>query len=192
MRKERTMKIPESIKTKLYEFSKSDIKIKIAVAAGLIGILIIFLSTLGSEEKDTKSDSENLKNDVVSEDTTAYKNQLEKELTSLLESITGVGEAKVMISIEGTTEYVYAEELSSDIDSSEEKTSESHENKIVIIENNGKTEALVKKVIRPQVSGVAVVCQGGDNISVKENIISAVSTVLSIPSNKICVEALSR
>ena len=40
------MKIPESIKTKLYEFSKSDIKIKIAVAAGLIGILIIFLSTL--------------------------------------------------------------------------------------------------------------------------------------------------
>ena len=192
MRKERTMKIPESIKTKLYEFSKSDIKIKIAVAAGLIGILIIFLSTLGSEEKDTKSDSENLKNDVVSEDTTAYKNQLEKELTSLLESITGVGEAKVMISIEGTTEYVYAEEISSDIDSSEEKTSESHENKIVIIENNGKTEALVKKVIRPQVSGVAVVCQGGDNISVKEKIISAVSTVLSIPSNKICVEALSR
>ena len=97
-----------------------------------------------------------------------------------------------MITIEGTTEYVYAEELSTDKNVTSDKTSESYENKIVVVENNGNKEALVRKIVKPQVSGVAIVCQGGDNLSVQERVYKAVSTVLNIPTSRICVAPLSK
>ena len=92
------------------------------------------------------------------------------------------------MTIEGTIEYVYAEELDTDNDKDGEKTSEKYQSKIVMNEKNGDKEALVKKIIKPQISGVIIVCQGGGNSSIKERVIKAASTALNLPSGRICVE----
>lgn len=177
---------------KIKEFFKSDKKTKLFVLLGLAGILLIFLSSFFETDNENKNSSvKPAEPDIVSEDTNSYKKQLEKELTDMLRSISGVGDVRVMVTIEGTTEYVYAEEITQDSDTSSEKTSESHENHVVIIENNGNKEALVKKIIKPQVSGVVVVCGGGDNVYVKEQVYSAVSTVLNISTSRICVAKLN-
>jgi stage III sporulation protein AG len=39
----------------------------------------------------------------------------------------------------------------------------------------------------PEVRGVAVICKGGDQISVQKKIISLLASLLSIPTNKIYV-----
>ena len=181
----------EKIKKKVKELLNGEKRLKIIVAIGLIGIALIFMSTL-FEGGDEDNKDEAVPNDIVSTDTSAYKKQLEKELYELLSRISGVGEVKVMITIEGTTEDVYAEELSTDKNVTSDKTSESYENKIVVVENNGNKEALVRKIVKPQVSGVAIVCQGGDNLSVQERVYKAVSTVLNIPTSRICVAPLSK
>ena len=51
---------------------------------------------------------------------------------------------------------------------------------------------LVKKIIRPKISGVVVVCGGGGDITLKERVIKAVSAALDISYARICVEGKSK
>lgn len=46
---------------------------------------------------------------------------------------------------------------------------------------------MVLKTTEPEVRGVIVVCDGGDNAAVKNGITSAVRAALSVDSNKITV-----
>jgi stage III sporulation protein AG len=93
--------------------------------------------------------------------------------------------------VEGTTEYVYAENLTKYIDENETSSSEKYENEIVMVEKEGEKQALVKKIIKPQINGVAVVCEGGGDIKINERIIKTVATALGISSSKIIVEQKS-
>ena len=64
---------------------------------------------------------------------------------------------------------------------------DNNESKIVILEQNGTSKALIETKIEPQIKGVVVVCEGGDSAVVKERIVEAVTTVLGIKSNQVCV-----
>ena len=93
-----------------------------------------------------------------------------------------------MLTVEGTTEYVYAENISRYTDTSPDRQSDKADTDIVTVEQNGDKQALIKKVIRPRISGVMVVCDGGGDISVNERVLRAVSTALNISSGRVCVE----
>lgn len=154
-------------------------------AIGIVGILLIFLSYIFERKSDDTS-AQAMYDVSYSQSTDEYKSQIETELCQILSEISGVGEVKVMVTIGGTTEYEYAMELVKDSDD----VSSSYKNQYVLIDNNGKKEALVKKVNTPQISGVAVVCEGGDDVKVSERIVRAVSTVLDISSTDVCVVPL--
>ena len=62
-----------------------------------------------------------------------------------------------------------------------------NENEIVMTEETGAKYPVVEKTLRPVVQGVVVVCQGAGDITVVSNITNAVSVVLNIPSNRVCV-----
>ena len=56
-----------------------------------------------------------------------------------------------------------------------ETTTENYENSIVLAENGkGVQEPLVLKETAPKVEGVLILCEGGDNITIKEAISKAV------------------
>ena len=48
-------------------------------------------------------------------------------------------------------------------------------------------QAPVETRLEPEVKGVAVLCEGGDDILVIKRITDLVATVLDIPTNRICV-----
>lgn len=169
---------------------KPDIKnkTKIIFILGIAGILLIFLSEIiPSGDKDTSKKSSS-NNTSTCDETDAYKESTEKQLKELLENVNGVGECDVMVTVEGTTEYVYAQNQSEFSDSDGGKVSDKKENNIVVVEKDGEKQALVKKIIKPQISGVVIVCKGGGDLSVKERVLNAASTALNLPANKICVE----
>lgn len=73
-------------------------KIKIIVAVGLIGIVLIFASDLlAGNEKKAKNDNEG---SISYEE---YTEELENKLVQLISSIDGVGECQVMVTLENTT-----------------------------------------------------------------------------------------
>ena len=176
------MLLKSKVEGKIKALKKLPMKTKIVIAVGLAGILLIFVSEMFPAKNTAESKS------IATDDTDSYKKQIEKELKDVLSQVRGVGECEVMVTVEGTTEYVYAENLTKSTDNNGDRTSDRYENEIVITDNDGKKEALVRKIIKPQICGVVIVCEGGGDIKVNERVLKAVSTVLGISSSKICVE----
>lgn len=176
--------IKEMIKQK---FSGLNKKIVLFIVLGFTGILLIFLSEL--DIQDSKKD-ETLK-DSTSYSTAEYCNYLESKVTEIVGSIEGAGKSVVMITISETTEYVYAVDQK-EIRKNADKTNDlNNENKYVIINKDNDDSGLLLKTIEPKVRGVAVVCEGGDNSRVQEQIYSAVGAVLNISTSRISISKLS-
>lgn len=171
-------KFKETIKGMLAGDGK---KIKIIVAVGLIGIVLIFASDLlDSNEKKVKKDNEG---SISYEE---YTEELENKLVQLVSSIDGVGECRVMVTLENTTESVYA----TDVEIKNDDSSVNQKDKYVIYDSeSGETPVLIKEYL-PKVQGVTVVCTGGDNTAVKEKIIESVTSLFNIPTNRVSVSKI--
>ncbi len=132
-------------------------------------------------------------------DVQAYVQGLERQLTDMVESIDGAGECRVMITLENSVEYVYANEHSAtsdrteDVSDTSEKTTErdDSESSYVIVNSSDGKHGLLVTEIQPTIRGVAVVCEGGENEQVRERILKTVSTVLNITSSRVCITKLS-
>lgn len=178
------------------KFKMDDKKLKIFVAIGIIGIVLIFLSSIFAEKKPSNPpDSVNpIQETLTNED---YKLKLEKEVSELIKSIEGVGEAKIMVTLLSGVEYVYVteENVNTDKTNTAEQTvaqRRSLEQKTILIEDdNGRRKALLKTTLEPTVKGAVIVCEGGDDIIVKERVTEAVKAALNVSSTRICVTKLS-
>ncbi len=159
---------------KIKELSKKPFFLKAAAAAGILAIVLILLSD-SSGGSGKKQDTAEVSVDFAYAD--LYTRELNEKLGGILESIEGVGKAQVMVSVSSTEEYVYAEEI--------KKGTSQAQKTHVIIDNGSQKEALVEKVNNPRISGVVIVCEGGDDPRVCERIYKAVSTALDIPTSKI-------
>lgn len=93
----------------------------------------------------------------------------------------GVGEVRVMIEYSEGKESIIAENRKSENNSQSENTQNKNESEIAFSNNN----PVVLKEIYPKVKGVIVVAQGGDNVEIKNQIISAVMSLLDLDANKI-------
>lgn len=162
--------------------------IKIIFALGICGIILIFISGISDNKSYVKSENSSLSENGYNMD--EYAERMEKRLSEILQKIDGVGRTEVMVTVECTEEYIYAEEMKSDISESDDKNSIHNENKYVFKGNNSEKEALLKKIVSPKISGVVIVCEGGDKSKVAESIYNTVSVALDIPSNKIYVAGI--
>ncbi|MBP3481115.1 MAG: hypothetical protein J6K66_05900 [Clostridia bacterium] len=166
---------------KVTELIKSNKTIMLIILA-LIGILMI---TAGGMFQKSDEDKEK---DVFDEK--VYIEDLEKRIGEMVSSIKGAGESRVVINIISTTESVYVKENKKSYDSSSEKSkSETEDSVLTMTDSSGNEYALVTKQIMPQIGGVTVVCDGGEDATVKASVINAVCTVLNIGANKVCVIA---
>ena len=163
---------------KLKDITRKPIFLKAAMAAGILAIVLILVSDLSDGDREKSAEAE--------ENTPAafgysdiYADSMDSRLCELLTSIEGVGKAQVMLTVDSTEEYVYAE-------TKKVGTSQA-ENSYVIIDKGSQKEALVKKVNNPSIKGVVIVCEGGDDPRICEKIYKAVSTALDIPTSRIYV-----
>lgn len=187
----------DSLKQKMKEiFNKlsSDKKTMFIVLAGIIGVLILVVSEFIPEGENTKKDEKEIQvSEYNVENHYEYAEMLENKLTDLISSIEGAGKTKVMLTLVSSSEAVYAQNDKTDMESGDEEREKiSKENDYVLIKtDSSKEEALLLKIIQPEVKGVAVVCEGGDSIYVQQKIIETISAVFDINSSKIKVTKLS-
>lgn len=85
------------------KFPVKEKTLRIIIAIGIAGIVLIFLSSLwDGGEKGSASD--NMQTSVSAED---YGDNLEKELKSIVSKIRGVGRCEILLTMENSVEYVY-------------------------------------------------------------------------------------
>ena len=181
---------------KKISFNEKTKKSILIVALIITGLAFIIISSL-PEAKETKAEKSRL--DCYIEDT-------EKRLCETLSRIKGTGYTKVFISTSNTFESVYA----SNAVVNQTETGKNTEKSLVpsctdkllrglgnlarkyqvavqshLSENKNEIEWV--KELCPDIAGVLIVCEGGSNSYIKEEIIKSVSTALGISSNKIHV-----
>lgn len=174
-------------------FSKDSKWTKAVIFAGFIGIALILLSSLLPKTSGNQGSNSEQCATTSSEE---YLKQLEEKVQTLVEKISGVGNSNVMITLENGVENVYAnsEKKSTDntTDSSSSGTSKATdknntEQNVVVVDGKDGKQALVVTQKEPTVKGVVVVCDGGDNLTVVQDVIDAVTTALRITSNRVTV-----
>lgn len=161
---------------------------------GLAGICLIFLSDMLFGAKPQESGAAVPAQEAPQETGAAGAEQaLETRLAQLLTQVEGAGRVCVMVTLENTGETVYAyderTETQTDASGADQtpRRTQSYQNEHILYDAAQGKQPLVETCMEPEVKGVAVICEGGDDISVIKRITELVSVVLRLPTNRVCV-----
>lgn len=165
-------------------FTKRNIKIICLAIIGVVGFLVV-MGVFDSNRVDSISLEQSSSTYLSTLD---YCRELESKLQSLIENVDGAGKVKVMISVDGSPEIIYASDKSETNSTNMSGSSTStNTSSPIIVEVGGKSSALILTENLPKVKGVIVVSSGAGNVAVKLNILNAVSTLLGISSDQVSV-----
>lgn len=158
---------------------------KVLIIIGIIGIALIFLSTLGSNEAKSNKNVEDFSVDE-------YKESLEKDITRLVKSISGSRKVTVIVTLESSINYQYADTVeesgeSKNDDSNTAEKSEIKQGYITVKNADGSEQAILISKQMPEIRGVAIVCEGGDTPALNEKIQNAVTSALNITSKRVFI-----
>ncbi len=163
----------ESKQTKSVDiFEKIKINKKLQYVIVLVlSVLVIVIFCINFKSGD--NNLQNSTTDIVSN----YVNQLEIRLSDNLSKVKGAGKVSVIISIKSGMETVLAMNTTTTVT---ENGTFIEETPIIL---NGKT--VVLKELYPEITGVLIVAEGADNISVLKKIQQATTSLLDIEINQI-------
>ena len=187
----------------------------------LVGVLIIIAastfkdvssvttgSTGNQQNQAGNVASSNQTNNIASSDEasstsddSAYENDQETKLTSLLEDMQGVGHVKVIIHFEKGEEEIpaYNKTTSSSTTNENDSTGgkrtieqNSTGSNVVLTTDGNNTKPLIVDKYKPKVSGVSIIAEGADDSNIKLNITNSVSDLYDVPVNKVSVNPMKK
>jgi len=175
----------------------------------LAGILIILLSLPGifNTNNTTQNSTADKSSKVVqkdtnttSYDTNTYITEMETKLETILRKVSGIGEVKVMITLKDSGEKVplkddpSTQESVNEVDGeggSRTNNSVTREESTVLVTENGNSVPYIIQELEPEVEGVVVIAEGGDNVKIKLDIIEAAEVLFNVPAHKVKVMKMS-
>ena len=104
-----------------------------------------------------------------------YTEELEKRIETICREIKGVSEAHVLLTLDGGSEFIYAEDTSASA------------REYVIIEGKEAGAPILIQEIYPEIRGVAVVCSHGNDSEMQKTVTELLSAALGISSSRIRV-----
>lgn len=145
--------------------------ILLGAVAGIL--LLMFGSGFGKQEE---RDEASAASPTAAEELASYRAQLEEEICSLCESVNGVGAVTVALTLSGGFTNVYATE-----------EGQNGGEQYVIVGSGSGASALLLSKSAPEICGIGIVCRGGTNAGVRQELISLLSAAYHVPANRIYV-----
>lgn len=177
-------------------------KEKIAIIF-LLGIFFLLIATPMSKVNNNKEKQNRLEEsqkdvtevNIEIDEKDEYIESLENKLEQTIEGMEGAGKVLVMITLKDSGEKILDKnqpyESSSEIMKEEGKETEQSSIKsnqeTVLVEVEGNTSPIVIQERYPDIEGVVVVCEGGDNSELTLRIKEAVQALFSVDTHKIVV-----
>ena len=137
---------------------------KLLIFIGLLGILLLLAGQMGGGSGIPDSGLPKAEE---------YKAELETSLSALCEQVAGGGRAQVFVTLSGTEAAVY-------------EKNDTASGETLATAGGG---ALLLYYEMPRVMGVAVVCDGGDSLTVKRELTSLLCASLAVDSHRVYVTA---
>ncbi len=168
------------IKNKLKSLPDNKKRVLLIVIGVVSLVFLVIFESADSTKKEVNTERVNTLPEVYIENT-------EKQLKSILSQVADAGEVHVMITLESCYENVYAKDYTSKIEEQKDSSDSDIVEELVVVKNSNGEEGVVVKVYEPVIKGVAVVCEGADNIKVKSAITETVCALFDISSAKVSV-----
>lgn len=190
---------------RLKTWKKKLTKENMAIMA-LLGILLMVIAipvkktetqkdqTAAPENKSTASGTQETEEE---DNTGGYAGELEERLESLLASMEGVGNVKVMVTLDSSREQVVEKDIPSTMGTTKETdstggsrdviNSRQEETTVYVTDSAGNKTPYVGKIREPSIEGVTVVAQGGGNAVIQKNITEVIQALFGIEAHKIKV-----
>lgn len=186
---EKITRIIKNIFNKISEKSRLNKKLLIVALMLVSGIILLLASEL-SEAEETSS--RQVTETTAVSDMQEYSERLEERLISIISSIEGAGETRVMVTLENGGEdiYLHDSDFGENADPSG-KSSFERKDEYVIIDSSSGEQGIVVRRAEPRVRGVAVVCEGGGSEQVCAQIIQAVTALFDISSARVSVTKMN-
>lgn len=158
--------------------------LKILVGLGMTGLLCLLWSGMTEHTPEESAEVQIQETEAeLAAEAEQYAAALEERLEGILSRMDGVGRCEVMLTVRSGTAYAYVQ----DVQQSSAGENLSYERNCVRLDTGSGETPLVERVVYPEITGVLVVCEGGESNVVKEQIHGAVHAVLNVPANQICV-----
>lgn len=152
-------------------------KLAVALAGIILGIILLFFGNRAG--KDTLDPTPNTPHEISTPSAEAYRAELESRAKTLCAQVAGVGDVDVLITLSGGYEYVYATDT---------RTAAGGVTASYVTVGSGSGESPIFITEKPPaIVGVGVVCTGGGDPAVRQEITALLSAALGIGSNKIYV-----
>lgn len=168
---------------KLKALFKSEKRVRILALLGVLGILLLCLSEfLPHTRTAQKEDTAKTQIDVND-----FCAQTEKKLSELIAQVEGAGRVQVMLTIESSDEKIYAADEKSNAKTDGDAEQKSYDSQYVLVDGASGDTGMLLKTNAPKVKGVIIVCDGGENPAVANQITNAVSAALGVGANRVSV-----
>ena len=150
-------------------------KYRLAALAALLGIVLMLLPGGTAEAEPTAG----------SPDAEAFdRGAVQEEMENILRAIDGVGELRLMLTVDSGTKRELAQDTTAERSGSEDMKRKSE---TVVVGTGGTQEVVVTNRVYPRYVGALVVCEGGGSAGVRLAVTQAVSALTALPSDKITV-----
>ncbi len=151
---------------------KNNLWILLLIAA--VGISLILIGGTSGKESVTEPKNEYR---TDRDELVIYQDYLEDRIRTLCESVGGVGNVTVAVTLSGSFESVYATEWK---DGNEE---------YVILGSGSSATALYLTRSAPEIAGIGIVCDGGNVDRVRYELIALLGATFNVNTNRIYVTA---
>lgn len=156
----------------LIDYIRARGKLWLLVGGVIAGVLLLLMGN-GFGEQSAKNDTAEKKSTHESAaDLAAYEKALESELEAICESVAGVSQADVMVTLGSGCRVIYATDENGEVETT----------------GTGSAQQPVYRTVQPPtVEGVGVVCKGGENPHLQKVLTDLISTTLGITSNRVFI-----
>ena len=138
----------------------------------LLGIVLVLLGSLSKSDEEVTLSDNGIK--YSSKELESYTSSLEKKVADIIDKIGGVSDVSVALTIDASSENVYA-------------TEGQNKDYVILGEGNGSENAIKIMEINATVRGIAVVCNYGGSDELRVGIINMLSSLFDIGANRISV-----
>lgn len=166
---------------------------------GLAGILLLIIAmpadTDKNKEQNMPEKESSEKTEQGTENKISYGRELERKLEQILGEMEGVGKVEVMVTLKDDGERILdkditrsSQEVSEEDGTVKRNTRESqYQEETVFSKETENGQPFVAKETTPQIEGVLVVAEGGENAKTVKNISDAVLALFPVEVHKIKV-----
>lgn len=161
----------------------------------LTGVLLLVIALPSGQEKREPKEEKETEQEIPSPWQESETEQLERRLQAVLEQVPGVGRVQVMVTAKSYGRKTVEKDLSQSEENSAGENAQSRKQteETTVYERDGQGNEIpfVIEETAPVIQGVLVAAQGGENLTVAEDITEAAMVLFGVEAHKIKVMKLN-